>query len=81
MDQRQPVCNLFNLSEDTNSWSTVIPEGLIVTQRFKKFPAFYVTRIYIAIFAGGRTNCPSGQVLETTYKRPQWTSDWRRHVP
>ena len=63
MAQHKPTCNLFNLSEETNSWSTAIPEGLIVTQRFKKFPASYVTRIYIAIFAGGRT-C----------QLPQWAS-------
>jgi len=25
MDQHKPVCNLFNLSEETDSWSTVIP--------------------------------------------------------
>ena len=82
MDQHKPVCNLFNLSEETYSWSTVIPEGLIVTQRFKKFPTFYDIRIHIATFAEGRTyQLPSGQVLETRNKRPQWASDWRRHVP
>jgi hypothetical protein len=49
------------VSEETNSWSTVIPEGLIVTLRFKKFPAFYVSSIYIAIYVGGHT-----------YQLPQW---------
>ena len=80
MDQHKPVCNLFNLSEETNSWSTVIPEGLIVTQSFKKFPTFYIIRIHIR----GRPYVPTapvGQVLEITNKRPQWASDWRRHKP
>ena len=51
----KPVWNLFNLSGETNSWSIIIPECLIVTQRSTKFPAFYVTRICIAVFAVGRT--------------------------
>jgi hypothetical protein len=52
-------------------WSRVLEE-LIVTQRVKKFPAFYGTRIFITLrdFNGGEDSCPGLAMFLITHHSP-----------
>jgi hypothetical protein len=50
---------LLNLTYLLNPWSRILLEKLIVSQPVKKFPLFYGTRRFIAVFASVRHLSPS----------------------